>query len=192
MKERPVELPELQMAAAVGQTRLMSVYSHLFGQKKIHVGQVLLTDDLLKVPVRCENARNTLHHLIQRRIIPVINENDTVATEEIRFGDNDLLAALVARLIDADALILLTTTDGVQDAAGHRLPFIERVTEGVLALDRGKNGHLSTGGMRSKLLAAAQAAEAGIPVAIADGRIDGVIEALLAGEDTGTLIRNAS
>ncbi|MBI9020797.1 MAG: glutamate 5-kinase [Verrucomicrobia bacterium] len=188
METRPTALPDLQMAAAVGQTRLMSLYSHLFGQKHIQVGQILLTDDLLKVDERRTNAKNTLVNLIEHRIVPVINENDTVATEEITFGDNDLLASLVSILIEADALILLTTTDGLHDENEKRVPFVEQVSDDILALDKGKNGHLSTGGMKSKLLSAGKAAAANIPVVIADGQTDGIIQNILAGKDTGTLI----
>ena len=188
MDTRPTALPDLQMAAAVGQTRLMSLYSHLFGQKHIKVGQILLTDDLLKADEHRTNAKNTLGNLIANRIVPIINENDTVATEEITFGDNDLLAALVAILVEADALILLTTTDGLHDENGDRVPFIDEVSEDVLALDKGSNGHLSTGGMKSKLLAADQAAKAGTAVVIADGQTEGIIQKILSGEDIGTLI----
>lgn len=188
METRPTALPDLQMAAAVGQTRLMSLYGHLFGKKHIKVGQVLLTDDLLKADERRANAQNTLNNLVAHRIVPVINENDTVATEEITFGDNDLLAALVSILVQADALILLTATDGLNDAEGRRIAFIDEVSEEILALDKGKNGELSTGGMKSKLLAADQAAKAGTAVVIADGQQDGVIQTILAGDDTGTLI----
>jgi len=188
METRPTALPDLQMAAAVGQTRLMSLYSHLFGQKHIKVGQILLTDDLLKADEHRTNAKNTLGNLIANRIVPVINENDTVATEEITFGDNDLLAALVAILVEADALILLTTTDGLHDENGERVPFIDEMSDNLLALDKGSNGHLSTGGMKSKLLAAEEAAKAGISVVIADGQTDGIIQSILAAEDTGTLI----
>ncbi len=188
MEKRPAALPDLQMAAAVGQTRLMSLYSHLFGTKHIKTGQVLLTDDLLKADEHRANAQNTLNNLVAHRIVPVINENDTVATEEITFGDNDLLAALVSILVEADALILLTTTDGLHDADGERVAFVDEVSENVLALDKGKNGDLSTGGMKSKLLAAGQAAAAGVAVVIADGQNDGVIRNILAGEDVGTLI----
>ncbi len=188
METRPSALPDLQMAAAVGQTRLMSLYSHLFGQKHIKVGQILLTDDLLKVDDRRIHAKNTLCNLIAHRIVPVINENDTVATEEITFGDNDLLAALVAILVEADALILLTTTDGLHDENGDRVPFIDEMSEEILALDKGSNGHLSTGGMKSKLLAAEEVAKAGAVVVIADGQRPGVIQQILSGEDLGTLI----
>jgi glutamate 5-kinase len=188
MTKRPTALPDLQMAAAVGQTRLMSLYSHLFGQKHIKVGQILLTNDIFQNEERRANAQNTLLNLITHRIVPIINENDTVATEEIKFGDNDLLAALVSILISADALILLSTTDGLKDDDGKRVPFVEQVSEDILALDKGKNGELSTGGMKSKLMSAGKAAAANIPVVIADGRTDGIIQAILGGVDTGTLI----
>lgn len=187
MKKRPTTLPDLQMAAAVGQTRLMSLYSHLFGTKHIKVGQVLLTNDIFQ-DGRRTNAQNTLLNLIKHRIIPVINENDTVATEEIKFGDNDLLAALVAILVKADALVLLSTTDGLKDDAGNRIPFVEQVSDDILALDKGKNGELSTGGMKSKLMSSGKAAAAGIPVVIADGRTDNIIQTVLGGADVGTLI----
>lgn len=188
IKKRPTALPDLQMAAAVGQTRLMSLYSHLFGLKHIKVGQILLTNDIFQHDKRRINAQNTLLNLITNRIVPVINENDTVATEEIKFGDNDLLAALVAILVKADVLILLSTTDGLKDDSGQRVPFVTRVSEDVLALDKGKNGELSTGGMKSKLMSAGKAAAANIPVVIADGRTDGIIQTILGGADTGTLI----
>jgi len=188
MQRRPSALPDLQMAAAVGQTRLMSLYSHLFGQKKIQVGQILLTDDLLKIDDRRTHAKNTLLNLIENRIVPIINENDTVATEEITFGDNDLLAALVSILVEADVLILLTTTDGLHDENGERVAGVDEVSEEILALDKGANGGLSTGGMKSKLLAADQAAQAGVAVVIADGRVSGMIQRVLCGDDVGTLI----
>ena len=188
MDTRPTALPDLQMAAAVGQTRLMSLYSHLFGQQQMKVGQILLTDDLLKADEHRTNAKNTLSNLIEHRIVPIINENDTIATEEITFGDNDLLAALVAILTEADALILLTTTDGLHDGNGERVSFVDEVSDDILALDKGANGPLSTGGMTSKLLAAVQAADAGTAVVIADGQTDGIIQSILAGEDAGTLI----
>ena len=188
MTSRPTALPDLQMAAAVGQTRLMSLYSHLFGQKHIKVGQILLTNDIFQDEERRANAQNTLLNLIKHRIVPVINENDTVATEEIKFGDNDLLAALVSILISADALILLSTTDGLKDDNGQRIPFVEQVSDDILALDKGKNGELSTGGMKSKLMSAGKAAAANIPVVIADGQTDGIIQTILSGADTGTLI----
>lgn len=192
MKTRPKAMADLQMAAAVGQSRLMSMYDELFGVHKCHIGQVLLTHDGLKHRERHLNARNTLLNLIAHRIIPVINENDTIATEEIKFGDNDVLAALVAILIDADALILLSSTDGFREpdlnGKTRRVSVIEEVDQDVLKLVADKQDKLSTGGMASKLQSAQLAASNGIPVVIANGRKNGVLTRILAGEDEGTLL----
>ena len=119
-RTRPSDIAELQMAASIGQHRLMSIYDDLFSKSKCTIGQVLLTHDVLQDQVRHLNARNTLLHLIANNIIPIINENDTISTEEIKFGDNDVVAALVAILIDADALILLSTTDGLRERTCKR------------------------------------------------------------------------
>jgi glutamate 5-kinase len=187
MKTRPREVQDLQMAAAVGQICLMSVYDGLFRNNDCRVGQVLLTHDALKHRERHLNARNTLLNLISNRIIPIINENDAISTEEIKFGDNDVLAALVAILIDADALVLLSTTDGLRDG-DERVSFIEEVDDGVLDLVADKADNLSTGGMASKLNSAQIAAHNGIPVVIADGRKDGVLTQIFEGQDEGTLL----
>ena len=189
---RPTHLPELQMAAAVGQSRLMSRYEKAFAAERCQVGQVLLTHDALKARHRHLTARNTLMTLLRHGIIPIINENDAVAVEEIKFGDNDLLAALVALLLDADLLVLLTTVDGLRApaAAGRtrRLPCLEAVTRRELALAFGKGGELSTGGMASKLQSAQTVVRAGTPVVIADGRRAGILAAICRGDDVGTLI----
>ena len=192
MKTRPTAIPDLQMAAAVGQTRLMSLYDHLFGVNKCNIGQVLLTHDGLKHRERHLNARNTLLNLIANRIVPVINENDAVSTEEIQFGDNDVLAALVAILIDADALILLSSTDGLREPASNgktrRVSYIEEVDDAVLGLVADKQDNLSAGGMASKLDSAQIAAHNGIPVVIANGRKTGVLTRIFQGRDEGTLL----
>ncbi|MEE9369720.1 MAG: glutamate 5-kinase, partial [Pontiella sp.] len=133
------------------------------------------------------NARNTLLNLIAHRIVPIINENDAVSTEEIKFGDNDVLAALVAILVDADALILLSTTDGLRDGE-TRVSYIEEVDDNVLGLVSDKEDKLSTGGMASKLESAQIAAHNGIPVVIADGRKTGALTRIFQGEDEGTLL----
>ena len=187
IKTRPTAIPDLQMAAAVGQTRLMSLYDQLFGENQCNIGQVLLTHDALKHRERHLNARNTLLNLIAHRIIPIINENDAISTEEIQFGDNDVLAALVAILIDADALILLSTTDGLRDGT-QRVSSIEEVDDTVLGLVADKQDNLSTGGMASKLESAQIAAHNGIPVVIADGRKAGVLTRIFQGLDEGTLL----
>ncbi len=192
MKTRPKAMPDLQMAAAVGQIRLMSVYDELFSGNKCGIGQVLLTHDALKHRERHLNARNTLLNLIAHRIVPIINENDTISTEEIKFGDNDVLAALVAILIDADALVLLSSTDGLREPDGNgktrRVSYIEQVDSDVLGLVADKQDKLSTGGMASKLQSAQIAAHNGIPVVIANGRKTGVLTRILEGKDEGTLL----
>ena len=192
LKKRPHSVPDLQMAAAVGQSRLMSQYDRLFAAEGLRVGQVLLTHDGLKMRERHLNARHTLLNLVRHGTVPIINENDAVAVDEIRFGDNDLLAALVAMLVDADLLVLLTTVNGLQTRGtggrGRRLPWLRAVTERELALAFGKGSELSTGGMASKLRAAQQVVDAGAAVVIADGRRKGILRAVLSGEDVGTLI----
>lgn len=192
MKSRPTSLPELQMAAAVGQLRLMANYDTLFKAHRCKIGQVLLTHDDLKDRRRHLNARNSMLALLRHGVIPIVNENDVVAVDEIRFGDNDLLAALVAILIDADLLILLTTVNGFY-AAEHgkravRVPILRQITDAEFAQTKGRTGPLSTGGMASKLRAARTAARVQIPVVIANGRTSNVPERILAGADVGTLI----
>ncbi|MDD5677414.1 MAG: glutamate 5-kinase [Kiritimatiellae bacterium] len=196
MKRRPINLPELQMAAAVGQSRLMTRYDKLFARERCKVGQVLLTHDDLKHRSRHLNARNTMLTMLGAGVIPVVNENDVVAVEEIKFGDNDLLASLVVHLIDADLLIILTTTDGLREPAisgrTRRVAFLGSITPEVMALASGKGSALSTGGMASKLEAAQAVAKTGAAVVIADGRRSGIIGKILAGADMGTLIRPAA
>lgn len=187
MKTRPREIPDLQMAAAVGQISLMSLYNDLFGKNQCKVGQVLLTHDALKHRERHLNARNTLLNLIANRIVPIINENDAISTKEIKFGDNDVLAALVSILVDAEALVLLSTTDGLRNG-NERVSEIAQVDDGILGLVQDRQDTLSTGGMASKLESAQIAAHNGIPVVIADGRKAGVLEHIFNGEDEGTLL----
>ena len=191
-RQRPKEVAGLQMCAAVGQSRLMAAYDQLFGARGCRIGQILLTHDDLKNRERHLNAHTTMMSLLEHGIIPIVNENDVVAVEEIKFGDNDLLASLVALLVGADALILLTTVDGLRApaAAGRtrRVPRLEGVSAESLGLAHGKGSELSTGGMLSKLQSAGMVATSGIPVIIADGRKPGVILDAVAGRDVGTLI----
>ncbi len=195
MKRRPDNLPDLQMAAAVGQSRLMTRYDKLFSDERRKIGQVLLTHDDLKHRARHLNARNTILNMLRNGVIPVVNENDAVAVDEIKFGDNDLLASLVAHLIDADLLVMLTTSDGLRrrTASGRsiRVARVARVTAEIIGLASGKGGELSTGGMASKLEAARAVTDAGAAVVIADGRKPGILGRILAGEDTGTLLAPA-
>lgn len=196
MTERPKQLPDLQMAAAIGQTRLMSRYSDLFAAIGCKVGQVLLTHADFHHKIRLTNARRTIENLIRNGVIPVINENDVVADEEIRadlaLGDNDLLASLVVRLIRADLLVLLTTTDGLREPgrAGRskRIHYIEEVTRKTLGLVAKSDSPLSKGGMSTKLKAAQTASQAGCASVIANGRQTGILTDIMNGKDVGTMI----
>ncbi|MFU8780122.1 MAG: glutamate 5-kinase [Kiritimatiellia bacterium] len=196
MKARPVILPEVQMCAAIGQTRLMSRYDALFAAKGIKVGQVLLTHDDFQYRLRQTNARRTIETLLRRGVIPIINENDVVSDEELKadlaFADNDFLAALVVKLIRADLLVLLTTVDGVREPDGHgrtrRIRFLDQISRKTLGVVRASTESLSKGGMGSKLQASQAAAASGCSVVIANGRDPGVLARVVAGEDIGTLV----
>lgn len=196
MKSRPTDVSDLQMAAAVGQSRLMSTYDKLFGDRRCKVGQVLLTHDDFGHKIRLTNARRTIENMLRHKVIPIVNENDVVADEEIRadikLGDNDFLAALVVRMIRADLLVILSTVDGLRapgvNGKTRRVPCLERVDKKSLALVTGQKSNLSKGGMGSKLRAAQMATQAGCHVIIGDGRKTGTITRVMSGEDTGTFI----
>ncbi|MCX6996735.1 MAG: glutamate 5-kinase [Kiritimatiellaeota bacterium] len=192
MKTRPKEITDLQMAAAVGQSRLMALYDKLFAAERLRIGQVLLTHDDLKDRHRHLNARHTLLNLLGHFIIPIINENDVVSVAELKFGDNDVLAALVTLLIHADLLVLLTTVDGLRAPAGagrtRRVACLQELTPDALALAQGKGSDLSTGGMASKLRSADMVAHVGTAVVIANGRMPQIVARICAGADVGTLI----
>lgn len=196
MKKKPADLPTLQMAAAVGQSRLMAAYDKLFTRKKCRIGQVLLTHDDLEHRRRHLNARNTMLKLLEHDVIPIVNENDVVSVDEIKFGDNDALASRSAMLVEADLLVLLTTVNGFHaaDARGRsrRVPFLADVTAETLSHTQGKGSIFSTGGMASKLTSAAEAAHMGTTVVIADGRQAGILQKIVAGSDVGTLIPAAA
>jgi glutamate 5-kinase len=191
--ERPNAIEELQAASAVGQGKLYAVYDDLLREHGIASAQVLLTfHDISGERAHYLNARQTLRKLLEWRVVPVINENDTTATDEITFGDNDFLAAQVAILIGAELLVLLTSTDGLY-TADPRLDddarLVARVEDfdALDALDiRQTTTTLGSGGMRSKVVAAEMATAAGIPAVVANGRTDGVIAAAVAGEAVGT------
>ena len=191
--ERPDSIPVKQAAASVGQIDLCRRYERAFQPYGHPVGQVLLTHAGLADRQRFLNARHTIHALLGRGVIPLINENDSVATEELRFGDNDLLAAQVVNLARADLLVLLTDVDGLRDRApsergSTRIPEIEEVTPSLLARVGADGSPFGSGGMRSKLEAARTAGRFGVPTVIADGRRSGVLERALAGDDVGTLV----
>ncbi len=192
MKTKPTDLPALQMAAAVGQSRLMSAYDRLFSKKKCRIGQVLLTHDDLQDRRRHLNARNTILKLLESGVIPIVNENDVVSVDEIKFGDNDALASRTAMLVEAGLLILLTTVNAfhILDAKGRRrkVDFLPGVTAETLSHADGKGSDFSTGGMASKLTAAAEAARMGAAVVIANGRQNGILQKIVSGAHVGTLI----
>src|ERR1019366_9266679 len=157
-EKRPVEIAELQACAAVGQSRLMATYEKLFGAFGLAVAQVLLTHEDLEHHERHLNARNALVTLLGRNVVPIINENDVVSVTELKFGDNDKLSALVASLLPADLLLILTTVDGVLENFGkanpRTIPLIERVDEALELKAGGTDSATAVGGMASKLQAA--------------------------------------
>lgn len=193
LKSRPREISLKQAAAACGQSRLMHVYEGLFSKYSQEVAQVLLTHRDLSERKSYLNARETLLVLLDHGIIPIVNENDTVASEEIKFGDNDTLAALVTNLLEADLLILLTDIDGLyknhsrDKATGSLIEVVEEVNGKILSLAGTEAGEFSTGGMLAKVQAAQMATKGGAYVVIANGKKDGVVNSVLAGEKTGTL-----
>ena len=193
-KRRPKALHELQAAAAIGQMGLVRAYEDCFKTRGLHTAQVLLTRDDLANRARYLNARSTLRTLLRLGVIPVINENDTVATDELRFGDNDTLAALVANLIEADLLILLTDQDGIFDCDPRKNPnacLIDQTWVDDPQLDAVAGGSvtgLGTGGMVTKVRAARLAARSGTPTVVAPGRGDRVLSRIGRGERVGTLL----
>ncbi|HUT31937.1 MAG TPA: glutamate 5-kinase [Planctomycetota bacterium] len=193
---RPKTMPELQAAAAVGQGRLIRAYNESFRRHGRCVGQVLLTREDMEDRARFLNTRNTLRALLDLGCVPIINENDSVSVEEIRYGDNDFLAAHLATLILADLLVILSTVDGLfeTDAAGRPrlVGLVEKVSEEVVALDTGETSARGTGGMGSKLRAAAMTTRAGVPVVVAGGRRSNILARVVAGENVGTLFLPAS
>lgn len=193
-QSRPSAVHELQAAAAVGQNGLTECYEGHFGRHGLITAQVLLTHDDLSNRKRYLNARSALRTLVDLRVVPVINENDTVVTDEIRFGDNDTLGALVANLLEADALIILTDQEGLFDAdprhnADARLIQEGRADDPRLAAMAGGGGALGRGGMTTKVRAARLAARSGAVTAIASGRQPEVLARLIEGERLGTLLR---
>jgi len=193
--KRPVAVNELQAAAAVGQMGLVQMYESCFSRHDLHTAQVLLTHDDLADRKRYLNARSTLRTLLDLNVIPIINENDTVVTDEIRFGDNDTLGSLVANLIEADALVILTDQAGLYSADPRKetsATLIQLATAGDEALEKmagGAGSMVGTGGMLTKVLAAKRAARSGAHTVIASGREPQVLVRLAHGEALGTHLR---
>ncbi len=192
LKTRPTDMPGKQAAAAVGQCELMYTYDKLFGEYNHTVAQVLLTGEDVENPERRLNATNTLSRLLELGALPVINENDTVATHEIAVGDNDTLSAIVAECVSAQLLVLLTDIDGLYTADPHKekdaklISRVEGVTPEIMALAGGKGSALGTGGMATKLHAAQMANAAGIDMVIANGDTPECLYDIIAGKEIGT------
>jgi glutamate 5-kinase len=192
LEERPEDLVKKQALAAIGQVGLIRLYQKFFDEYNKTVAQVLLTRDGIENSIRRKNARNTLQQLLEMGIIPVVNENDTVSTDEIEFGDNDTLSAAVATLVHADLLLILTNTDGVFTADPHIQPSAQKVPKVINASDDLKgvdvNGisKMGSGGMASKIAAAEHCREHNVDVVIADGNNPSTILEILAGKDLGT------
>ena len=190
-ENRPTNLAEKQACAAVGQSRLMAVYDKLFSAHGLVVAQVLLTHDDLEHHERHLNARNTLVTLLDRGVVPIINENDAVSFTEIKFGDNDKLSALVASLLPADLLVILTTVDGVIENFGKAdariISVIEQIDFHIESMAGGTTSATAVGGMKSKIEAAKIVVRSGIPLVIASGQKKNALAEILGGADEGTL-----
>lgn len=192
LDEKPTDLVMKQALAAVGQVGLLRLYQKFFDEYNKSVAQVLLTRDGIENTLRRKNARNTLHQLIEMGIIPVVNENDTVSTDEIEFGDNDTLSAAVATLIHADLLIILTDTDGVFTADPHihetaqKVRKVMKASDDLKDIDLNGSSKMGSGGMVSKIAAAELCREHNVDVVIANGHEPATILEVLAGKDLGT------
>ena len=195
---RPKAVNELQAAAAVGQMGLVEAYERIFATHGLHTAQILLTHEDMAHRTRYLNARTTLKTLLDLRVLPIVNENDTVAIDEIRLGDNDTLGALVTNLIEADCLVILTDQQGLYSADPRRDPEAKLITHahaGDMDLERmagGAGSSVGTGGMLTKVLAAKRAARSGAHTVIASGRVDNVLLKLAQGEMIGTQLSAVS
>ncbi|MBI3252069.1 MAG: glutamate 5-kinase [Candidatus Omnitrophica bacterium] len=188
LKKRPVSMQGLQAAAAVGQRHLMQGYEEAFARRGFSTAQVLLTWDDLASPKRFLNAKRTLKQIQDWGRVPVINENDTVATDEIRFGDNDRLSSLLSILVEADALVILSDTNGLCRGGRHgaRIPVVEKTDGEIFSHAKENKNDFTVGGMASKLKAIRMSVSSGIPVFLAGGRSPKVLTRIFAGEDIGT------
>lgn len=189
---KPADMPTKQAAAAVGQSELMFLYDQHFGLYNHIVAQVLLTKDIVGDTERRQNVVNTFLRLIELGAIPIVNENDTVAFEEIEFGDNDTLSAIVAELVGADVLVILSDIDGLYTANPHTnpdaklIPRVEKIDESIHQIASGTASNRGTGGMVTKIHAAEIATAAGIDMAIINGENPAILYQLFEGEDVGT------
>ena len=191
---RPTDLAKLQAVAAVGQRRLMDAWAAAFATSGLHVAQLLLTREDIDHRQRFLNLRNTIHAVQELGGVPIINENDSISTDEIvriTFGDNDILAALVTHALRADLLVLLSVVDGIQNSNGHPVSVVENIDTARDWVRTDKSA-LGKGGMDSKLNAAQMVTDAGSAMVVANGRMDAVLSQLLAGQEVGTLFLPSS
>ena len=191
MKRRPVKLEELQAAASIGQSRLMHLYSDYFKERGYLTGQILLTQEDFNNRARYLNIKKTIGTLFSHRAVPVINENDTVSTEEIKCGDNDRLSSLVSDLCRADMLILLTDVDGLLDEKCNVVNFVDEMSHRVTKLARESLCELGTGGMASKLESIGRATASGIECVIANGKTKDIIVDIIEGKHAGTRFKSS-
>lgn len=195
LKERPTERAVKQACAAVGQSRLMTVYQKLFSEYSQRTAQILMTKITIENDKSRHNAENTFRELLDMGVIPIVNENDTVATDEIDFGDNDYLSAIVSAIIKADLLVLLSDIDGLYTDDPNKvpdaklIPYVERITDEMLGMAKGPTTDVGTGGMSSKVEAAGIANDAGADMVIINGENMDNINRLFEGEEIGTLFR---
>ncbi len=193
MKESPKTIPEKQATAAIGQPLLMEAYENAFRKQECTIAQILLTKDDFTNRARYLNAKNTFSALLEKGVVPVINENDTVAVEEIKLGDNDNLSSLVANLIEADLLIILSDIDGLfsddptKNHNAELIPIVEKITPQLEKLAKSSKTELSTGGMITKIQAAKRCVSAGIAMIIANGKNPKALEEIFSGDFRGTL-----
>lgn len=192
LKSKPADLASKQALAALGQAELIKIYQKFFEEYNQTVAQILLTRDVMTIPIRNKNARNTLRTLLDMNIIPIINENDTIATEEIEFGDNDTLSAYVATLIEADLLIMLSDIDGLYSAdpktdnTAEIIHSVHYIDEKIEELAKGASTNFSTGGMITKISAAKLCMKDNIDTIITNGASPEIIYDILDGEKVGT------
>ena len=195
LEEKPKEKALKQACAAVGQARLMMVYQKLFGEYNQTPAQILMTKFTMLDETSRNNAYNTFNELLKLGIIPIVNENDTVSTDEIEFGDNDSLSAIVAALIKADLLILMSDIDGLYTDDPHKNPdavminYVEKIDSKILAMGKGSNSTFGTGGMGTKISAARIATDSGADMIIANGENINILSEILEGNDIGTLFK---
>lgn len=193
LQEIPEDIPHKQATAAVGQSHLIGKYERQFKKEGLKVAQILLTHDDFSSRVRYINAKNTILTILSYKVIPIINENDTVAIDEIKFGDNDTLSAMVASLIEADILIILSDVKGLYNTdpglstSAKLISTVQKITNEIETMAGGSKSKTGVGGMITKIQAAKKATLAGIPAVIVDGKARGIIKSVVDGEDVGTI-----